>query len=60
VKTTFIPTRSGDGTFVLDFDPSKYTLVGDLFSVYLRLFNPQDQSVETIGPVLGGRPALVF
>jgi hypothetical protein len=26
MNTTFIPTRSGDGAFILELDPSQYTL----------------------------------
>ena len=31
MTTTFIPTRSGDGAFVLEFDLLQYTLVVDVF-----------------------------
>jgi hypothetical protein len=32
MTTTFIPTRSGDGAFVLEFGLIQYTLVAALFS----------------------------
>src|SRR5580693_5406281 len=35
MTTTFIPTRSGDGTFVLDFGPCQYTLFSRGSSGYL-------------------------
>jgi hypothetical protein len=32
MNTTIIPTRSGDGTFILEFVPSQYTLFSASFS----------------------------
>jgi len=32
MTTSFIPTRSGDGTFILEFVPSQYTLFSASFS----------------------------
>jgi hypothetical protein len=37
MTTTFIPTRSGDGTFVLEFVPSQYTLFVFFFGPYARV-----------------------
>src|SRR6202795_2976122 len=37
MTTTFIPTRSGDGTFVLEFVPSQYTLFVVFFGPYPRV-----------------------
>src|SRR5271168_2701996 len=35
MTTTFIPTRSGDGTFILEFVRSQYTLFSASFSCQL-------------------------
>jgi len=32
MKTKFLPTRSGDGTFILEFVPRQYTLFALSFS----------------------------
>src|SRR5580700_5037758 len=37
MTTTFIPTRSGDGTFVLEFVPFEYTLFVFFFGPYPRV-----------------------
>jgi hypothetical protein len=35
MQTSLIPTRSGDGTFILEIDPPQYTLFG-LFAGSIR------------------------
>src|ERR1700686_730085 len=37
MTTTFIPTRSGDGTFILEFVPSQYTLFVFFFGPHTRV-----------------------
>src|SRR5580693_3620981 len=50
MTTTFIPTRSGDGTFVLAFVPSQYTL-------FVFVFGPHPRVILDSGVTLG--PAAV-
>jgi hypothetical protein len=48
MTTTFVPTRSGDGTFVLDFDLCQYTLSCDSFPglypqpFWTRIWQPRE------------------
>jgi len=51
MTTTFIPTRSGDGTFVLDFGHCQYTLIlrrysGYLSSPFLRQISPRFRHIS--------------
>jgi hypothetical protein len=46
MTTTFIPTRSGDGTFVLEFVPLQYTL-------FVFFFGPDPRVILDAGLTLG-------
>ena len=39
MTTTFIPTRSGDGTFILEFVLSQYTLLSPFSGQIRRYFD---------------------
>jgi len=47
MTTSFIPTRSGDGAFVLEFGLLQYTLVATFFSA---------RSATILGAKIGPRP----